>query len=248
MKKSLAIALTAFLSISAFAVSVQETADSIIVKNDNYTVNFKKKNSAAMTFTQLGKKAVRQSINAHPIISVSGEREKYAGTYAADDVKLNDGGAKTSAKLVSSSDEQVVVETAFSFFGGNYVQKVTMDNTNVIRYDITLKSLNARLGRFEYRVNMTMQNDSTGIFYPEQKRAVTVWMSAADYVEGESWKYAWFEKSKSGMGIVVLPGKYSSGIEYGMQNRKEGWHSDYGSVRAVYSPLQGYGKNHTFDF
>lgn len=246
MKRKLTLAAVFLAAAAAMAVTLEDSGNAFVVKNGNYTAKFNKTQGASLELRINGAKSRVQTITATPVITVSGERDTYQNSYAADDSMTSLSAQPRTVEKVSAGSDKVVLKFSYALRFGKAEYTVSMDDTPVIRYDLSFAGNGVRISNISYNVSMTL-SDPDGIFYPDAKRVAGFWMKNGDMVEGPSWEYAWFEKSKLGVGVVALPNRDLAGIEYSMQNRKEGWPSNYAGMKIVYSPLQKYGKQSKFD-
>lgn len=245
MRKKLILAMTCLVSAAAFGVTLEKKGDAWIVKSKGYTAHFEKSEGYRPRFSRLSGKKVPYS-SATPQIFLSGERDKWVGQYAADDSLVMRHSLKVVPKVISQNSEKIVLEFSYPFPGGTAVERVSLDDSDLIRYETSIAH-HKRLSNHAFNINLTL-NDFGGIFYPDRKRVPGVWMANGTFVEGASWRYAWFEKSKVGIGVIALPNKELAGIEYSMQNKKEGWQSNCGLMQIIYSPLGQAGKSGKFQF
>lgn len=245
MKKKLSVLLAFALAGVSYAVTLEQGKAAWTVKSKGYTAHFEKAHGYRVRFSRLGGRKVNYTAASSNFYQ-SGERDKWVGQYAADDALVTRSRLKVTPKVVSSSNDKIVLEFSYAYSGGKVTERVTLDDSDVIRYDVST-TFTRRLSKHEFNVALHV-SDLGGIFYPDRKRVAGVWMTGGNYVEGPSWRYAWFEKVKIGVGLVALPNKYLAGIEYSMQNRKEGWGANASSMKIVHSPLSRVGKSGKFNW
>ena len=228
------------------AVTLDKKDNVLTVKNSSYTLRFEKGNAFVPRFIQIAGKGLDWTVFT-PKIMLNRETGTFREKYNSNDYVISRGAMNLTPETVELSPDKIVLRFTGSSSGAVVTEEYVFDNTPFIRCDISIRSGDVYLSRFEFTGSLNLR-DSGGIFYPDRKRVQGAWMENGSFTEGPCWKYAWFESSRVGFGLIACPAKETSGIEYCMQNRKEGWSSDYAMVRSVYSPLRKYGKNVLFQF
>lgn len=247
MKKHGMILSVLFLMCTVgYAVTLEKNEKEWTVKNQFYTVKFEKKNDYIPRFIQINGKNLDWTV-ASPSLMLNRETEVFRKLYNSSDSAVSLRSMQIKPESVEVSPEKIVLRLTGNFSGGSLTQEMIFDNSELIRYQAYLRSSGVYLSRFEVRTGINL-NDDGGIFYPDEKRIPGVWHENGTLTEGHCWKYAWFEKSGVGFGLMTDPVHEIGGVEYSMQNRKEGWNSNYAGIRAISVPLRKFGKNAEIQF
>lgn len=245
MKKMILLVLAA----AAFSVSAVtlEKGTNPVVRNDSYTLQFDKKSGYRGKFLKLNGKKVPYG-DVTPAVFLNGERPKWDGHYSGNsDIPVSRAALKITPKVVSESKDKIVLQFSYPFQCGNITEQVTFDNTNLIRYDVSL-NFNGRLGRFELGTQMNWNNSEGVVHYPDRSLARGVWYSNGKIVDGSSWRYVWYGRDKVGYGLVAPENKQLAGIEYSVMRKKDGWGSNVSNMKLVFSPLGQCGLKGSLDF
>ncbi|MBR2723814.1 MAG: hypothetical protein IKB77_05715, partial [Lentisphaeria bacterium] len=244
MKKFLmSVGIFTFL-FSLSAVTINEKSGNFTITNDFYSVSLNKVAAYALKIDKIGKNAIPSAM-ATPVFEIDNDLEKYDGRYNPAPASVSR--SKAVCNIQKNSNNEIVLQVSYKFFGGTVTENMTFDNTPVIKYHVNIKHTSCLYAHY-FRVFM-IPGVKNGIFLSDMQRVQGVWNSNGSALKGHGYRAAWYKSKKIGVGLAAAPQNDLRGIEYSMQGGiKDGWGTSRANINAIFGTLNKYGKSGEKDF
>ena len=164
--------LLSLFPLSALPVTLQQSADTVTVRNEHFTASFEKNTGYALRFTGIGNRKMSYALGNQTVL-LDNDLEKYEERYCPAPTPLDRRTLKPSIKILDNSADCVKLEISYAFPGGKSREIVEITNDPAILFDV---SVDHKVRLFANRFQLAVNGGSAdGIFLNDGKRVTGVW-------------------------------------------------------------------------